>query len=425
MQNITETLSSVSGLLNRLVWGLPMMGLIIGTGLYLSVRTGFPQLRKFGYAIKNTLGKAFSGRKKAEKGALSPFQALTTALAGTVGTGNIAGVAGAVSLGGPMYYISDGLGKGFRWLAVLFSLAGAISALGMGNMIQVNTAAEAFVSLAEAFSGGITARAEILIRLGIGFAFALVSALVLLGGMKNIGAVTEKLVPAMSLLYILGTALIIGMNWEKSGKVLGLIVSGAFRPEAVLGGGFGIGLSQSLRWGIGRGVFSNEAGLGSSPIAHASSSETDPATQGLYGIFEVFADTVVICTLTALAILMSGAFIPYGASAGADLTISAFGTAFGPRFAAIFISVETLLFALATVLSWALDGSRCIEFIFGARSIGPYKAVYVALIIIGAVMQAALVWEIGDTLNGFMAIPNLAALLLLSDHVVRATKNRL
>ncbi|MDR1130938.1 MAG: sodium:alanine symporter family protein [Oscillospiraceae bacterium] len=461
---MTEIVSSINSVLNALVWGLPMMGLIIGVGLYFSIRTGFPQLRKFGYAMKNTVGKVFSGGGKAEKGALSPFQALTTALAGTVGTGNIAGVAGAISLGGPgavfwmwassflgmatkyaeillavkfrrrsptgewiggpMYYITDGLGRSFRWLAVFFALAGAAAALGMGNMAQVNTAAESAVSLAGAFSGqgGVTAQGEMLIRLGTGFVFALASALVLLGGMKSVGAVTEKLVPAMSVLYILGAALIIGANFEKAGAALGTIVSGAFRPEAVLGGGLGAGLSQSLRYGIGRGVFSNEAGLGSSPIAHASSSETDPAAQGLYGIFEVFADTTVICTLTALAILMSGAPVPYGVSTGAELTISAFETGFGARAAAAFISAETALFALATVLSWALYGSRCVEFIFGTRVTGAYKAVYIAFIVIGAVLHMALVWEISDTLNGLMAIPNLIAILALSGHVVRATK---
>ncbi len=463
MQNLLAFLSQVYSTLNGLVWGIPMMALICGTGLYFSIRTGFLQFFKFGYAMKNTVWKALSYGKTCDRGAVSPFQAVTTALAGTVGTGNIAGVAGAISLGGPgaifwmwtasllgmatkyaeillavrfrrrnvagewvggpMYYITEGLGKGYRWLAVLFSLFGALAAIGMGNMVQVNTAAGAFVSLVERFSQYVpSGRTELLVRLGTGFVMAFFAALVLLGGMKNIGAVTEKLVPAMSLLYIAGALGVIGMNIDKIGGVLTLIVKSAFDPQAAIGGAFGVGVQESIRFGIGRGVFSNEAGLGSSPMAHAATTETDPATQGLFGIFEVFADTIVMCTLTALTVLMSGAVIPFGKASGAELTIAAFETALGGKPAAVFISVETALFATATVLSWALYGSRCAEFCFGARAVPLYKAGYVVFIILGATLEMGLAWELTDTFNGLMAVPNLLAILLLSNHVVKATR---
>ena len=465
MQDYIDMISHLNDTLNGLVWGLPTMGLIVGTGIFFSFRANFVQFRRFGYAMKNTIVKAFSYGKLKDKGAITPFQAVTTALAGTVGTGNIAGVAGALALGGPgavfwmwvsalfgmatkyaeillavmfrkrnkqgdwvggpMYYITGGLGKDYQWLAVLFSILGAIAALGIGNMVQINTAAGAFVALYDQFTQAVLVpggRMEMSIRLVCGLVIALISALVLLGGVKRIGAVTEKLVPAMSLLYIIGALLIIAVNFEKLGAVLGLIVKSAFAPEAVLGAAFGIGVVQSMRLGIGRGVFSNEAGLGSSPMAHAATSETDPVKQGLFGIFEVFADTIIMCTLTALAVLMSGTEILYGQSAGAELTISAFETAFGGKAAAIFISIETALFATSTILSWSLYGCRCAEYLFGTQVIMLYKMAYVVFIVFGACLEMKLAWEITDTLNGLMALPNLIAILALSGYVVKATK---
>ena len=465
MLNLTEIVSNLNSALNGLVWGLPMMALIIGTGLYFSIRTGFPQLRKFGYAMKNTVGKAFSYGKIRDKGAVSPFQAVTTALAGTMGTGNIAGVAGAIALGGPgavfwmwvsaffgmttkyseiilavrfrkrnsegdwvggpMYYITGGLGKGFKWLAVLFSISGAIAALGIGNMVQVNTAANALVALTREFNVGAPisgGAADMTLRLLVGLLISLLAALVLLGGIKRIGSVTEKLIPAMSILYIIGALFIVFINIRQLPSVLETIVIGAFAPDAVLGGAFGVGIVQSMRYGVGRGVFSNEAGLGSSPIAHAATSETDPVKQGLYGIFEVFADTIVVCTLTAFAILLSGVVVPFGHAASAELTISAFATAFGGKTAGIFIAVETALFAISTILSWSIYGCRCAEYLFGTRVIPAYKVIYIVFIVIGAGLQMGLAWEIADTLNGLMAIPNLIAILALSGYVVKATK---
>lgn len=328
-------------------------------------------------------------------------------------------------VGGPMYYITKGLGKDFKWLAMLFSIFGAIAALGIGNMVQVNTVAVAVVSLVDEFTAGAIAsggRASMTIRLAAGLAIALIAALVLLGGIKRIGTVTEKLVPLMSILYIAGALVLILMNISQIGSVLKAIVIGAFAPKAVLGGAFGVVFVQSMRYGIGRGVFSNEAGLGSSPIAHAATSETDPVKQGLFGIFEVFTDTIVICTLTALAILMSGTQITYGHSAGAELAISAFSTAFGGKLVCVFFAFETALFATATILTWALYGSRCAEYLFGSKILAVYKTVFVVFIVIGASLKMSLAWDIADTLNGLMAIPNLIAIIALSGIVVKLTK---
>jgi len=464
MQNLVEMIARFNDILNSIVWGIPMMLLIVGTGMYFSIQTGFPQFFKFGYMIKNTVGKAFSYGKIKDKGAVSPFQAVSTALGGTVGTGNIAGVAGAIALGGPgavfwmwisallgmatkyseimlavrfrkrnrkgdwvggpMYYITRGLGRKYKWLALLFSLFGALAALGIGNMVQANTVAEAFLTLASSYGAAPKAggQSEMLLRLATGFVISFATALVLLGGMKRIGSVAEKLVPAMSLIYIAGTLIIIFLNIGKITDVLSLIVTSAFAPKAVLGGTLGVGISQALRFGIGRGVFSNEAGLGSSPIAHAATSEEDPVKQGLFGIFEVLADTIVMCTLTALAVLMSGVHIPFGQSAGAELTISAFGTAFGGRLSGIFITIELAFFAVSSILSWALYGSRCAEYIFGTRILTLYKAIFVVFIIIGAGLKMSLAWDIADTLNGLMAIPNLIALIGLSGVVTAMTK---
>ena len=459
MYNFAQIIAQVNTAVNDIVWGIPMIILVFVTGLYFSIRMGFPQIKKFGYAMKNTIGKSLSYSKSKDKGAISPFQAVTTSLAGTVGTGNIAGVAGAITLGGPgaifwmwvsaligmatkyseimlavkfrkrnkngelvggpMYYISDGLGRNFKWLAILFSLFGALAALGSGNIVQINTVACAFVRLGEEFGSSLPPMS---IRIIVGLAVSILAALVLFGGVKRIGAVTEKLVPAMSLLYIFGALGIIFINFSKLGDVITSIVVGAFAPDAVLGGAFGIGIVQVIRYGIGRGVFSNEAGLGSSPMAHASSTESNPVRQGLFGIFEVFADTIIICTITALAILSSDTAINFGDTSGAELTISAFATSFGGKLSSIFIALETLLFAVSTILSWSLYGSRCAEYLFGTRIIKFYELIFVVLIVFGAALEVSLAWELADSLNGLMAIPNLIALLGLSGIVIKATR---
>ena len=458
--------------LNGIAWGPWMLILLVGTGIYLSARMGFLQFRKFGYAMKNTIGRVFT-KQTAGKGEVTPFQAVSTALAATVGTGNIAGVTGAIAVGGPgavfwmwisalfgmvtkyaevvlavryrerndkgdyvggpMYYIKNGLGRNWTWLAMVFSLLGALAAFGIGNMTQVNTIATAINTAIAAF-GGDPYYSEIVLfgrmipvsSIAIGCIVAIIVAMVLFGGIKRIGSVAEKMVPFMAAVYIICSLGVVLCNLGSIGKIFAMIFQGAFSAEAALGGAFGITIMTTIQKGVGRGVFSNEAGLGSAPMAHAASSESDPVKQGLYGIFEVFMDTIVICTLTALTLLCgveNGVAITWGESAGAELISASFATVFGDQMGALIIAVGIGLFALSTILSWALYGSRCCEFLLGSRAVTPYQVLYVLVVVIGATMELELVWNIADTLNGFMAIPNLAALLGLSGVVVKLTKN--
>jgi AGCS family alanine or glycine:cation symporter len=456
-----EWLINLNSTINGFVWGVPMMLLIVGTGVYFTIRTGFLQFRKFGFAMKNTIGKCFQ-KVEAKEGSVTPVQALTTALAATVGTGNIAGVAGAIAVGGPgavfwmwisalvgmvtkfsevtlaikyrerndkgdwvggpMYYIKNGLGEKWKWLAVLFSLFGAFAAFGIGNMTQVNTIASSVGSVFQSFNPSITESELKTIYLVVGIIVAIVAALVLLGGLKRIGAVTEKLVPVMAILYIVGTLIVICTHITSIGHVFAQIFEGAFNPSAIGGGLVGTAMSVAIKKGVGRGVFSNEAGLGSAPIAHAAADTDSPVRQGLFGIFEVFADTIVICTLTALTILMSGTTINYGQAAGAELTIAAFHETFNSQIAALVVAVGITLFATSTILSWGLYGTRCAEFLFGTKVIKPYQVLFVIFVVVGATMKLQLAWDIADTLNGLMAIPNLVALLVLSPVVLKLTK---
>ena len=458
--------------LNGIAWGPQMLVLLVGTGIYLSIRVGFIQFGKFGYVMKNTIGKVFS-KQEAGDGEVTPFQAVTTALAATVGTGNIAGVTGAIALGGPgavfwmwisalfgmvtkyaevvlsiryrernekgdwvggpMYYIKNGLGMGWQWLGVLFSLLGALAAFGTGNMTQINTIAGSINSVIDAFGGNTGANAFTVMgqivpisSIIVGVIVAVTVSLVLFGGIKRIGAVAEKLVPFMALLFVVCGLSVVFSNLGSVGKIFGMIFKGAFNAEAALGGAFGITIMTTIQKGVGRGVFSNEAGLGSAPMAHAASSETDPVKQGLYGIFEVFMDTIVICTLTALTVLCgveAGVPIVWGQSAGAELVSAAFGTVFGDKVGSVIVAVSVSLFALTTILSWSLYGARCCEFILGTKSVPIYQIIYVFVIVIGATLKLELVWNIADTVNGFMAVPNLIALLGLSGVVVKLTKN--
>ena len=458
--------------LNDIAWGPQMLVLLVGTGVYLSIRLGFVQFCKFGYVMKNTIGKVFS-KQKAGTGEVTPFQAVTTALAATVGTGNIAGVTGAIALGGPgavfwmwlsalfgmvtkyaevvlairyrernekgdwvggpMYYIKNGLGRNWSWLGILFSLLGALAAFGTGNMTQINTIVGSINSAIDAFGGNTGANTFTVMgqivpfsSIIVGVVVAVIVSLVLFGGIKRIGAVAEKLVPFMALLFVVCGLSVIFSNLGSVGKIFGMIFKGAFNAEAALGGAFGITIMTTIQKGVGRGVFSNEAGLGSAPMAHAASSETDPVKQGMYGIFEVFMDTIVICTLTALTVLCaveSGVPIVWGQSAGAELVSAAFGTVFGDKVGSVIIAVSVSLFALTTILSWSLYGARCCEFIFGTKSVPVYQILYVIVIIIGASLKLELVWNIADTVNGFMAVPNLIALLGLSGVVIKLTKD--
>ena len=319
--------------------------------------------------------------------------------------------------GGPMYYIKNGLGPKWKWLAVL----GAIAAFGIGNIAQVNSIADSVKSVAIAFNED-AANKEMLICLITGICVAIFVALVLLGGVKRIGQVTEKLVPGMAVIYIVCALVVVFANLSAVPGVFTSIFKGAFNPAAVTGGAAGMSIKLAMTKGVGRGVFSNEAGLGSAPIAHAATSERNPVKQGLYGIFEVFMDTIVICTLTAMVILCSGTTVNYGTAAGAELTISGFTTTYG-GWASIFTAVALCCFAFSTIIGWGLYGSRFIAFLCRSdKVVRPFFVVYSFVSILGATMDLGLMWSIADTFNGLMSIPNLIALLLLSGTVAQLTK---
>ena len=451
---------NVNTALNNFIWGLPAMICIIGAGLWLTIRTRAIQVRKFGTAMNNTLGRVFE-KKTAKDGSISPFQAVCTALAGTVGTGNIAGVAGAVAIGGPgavfwmwcsaflgmctkfsevvlaihfreknaqgeyiggpMYYIKNGLGAKWKWLASLYALFGVLTVFGTGNATQVNTIVSSIDTALTSFNL-IDADQVSVMKLMIGIIIALLVSVVLLGGIKRIGQVTEKLVPFMALLYIVLSAGVILLNIQNIPHVFRMIFEGAFSPKAVTGGLVG-SLFISLKKGVSRGIFSNEAGLGTGSIAHACSDTDDAVQQGYFGIFEVFMDTIVICTLTALVILCSGVPVAYGQAAGAELTISGFISTYG-NWVSIFTAVSMCCFAFSTIISWGLYGSRCVEFILTSKAVKPFLVVYSLVSIVGATIDLGLLWDIAETFNGMMAIPNLVALFLLSGVVVKLVKGQ-
>ena len=452
-------IEEVNNSVNAFIWGVPSMVCIIGVGLLLTIRTKGLQFRKFGYVLKHTFGMMFD-KKEAEEGALTPFQSVCTALAGTVGTGNIAGVAGAIALGGPgavfwmwcsallgmctkfaevtlavhfrerndkgdwvggpMYYIKNGLGKKWQFLAVLYSILGVLTVFGTGNATQVNTIVASIDSAL--FNFNVFNEDNVgNVNLGIGILIAVLVLLILLGGIKRIGNVTSKLVPFMAVFYIAMGLILVAVNYERVPEVFQSIFEGAFNPRSVTGGVVG-SLFISMRRGVSRGIFSNEAGLGTGSIAHASSDVAHPIQQGMWGIFEVFADTIVICTLTALAILCSGINIDYGQAAGAELTISGFTTTFG-GWISILLAVALCCFAFSTILGWGLYGSRCIEYLFGPKIVKPFIVVYALVAIIGATMDLGLLWSLADTFNGLMIIPNLIAVFLLSGTVIHLVKD--
>ncbi len=453
-----ETIASINSAINGVVWGIPMLALLVGAGIILTCMTAGVQFRKFGYAMKNTGGKIFKKGSSAE-GEVTPFQAMSTALAGTVGTGNIAGITAAVTLGGPgsifwlwvtaligmctkysevtlavkfrekndegdwvggpMYYIKNGLGKNWKWLSALFCIFAALAAFGIGNAVQVGNIVGSINTIVVTFNPSFTGTGTLNLVLGI--ILAVITAFVLFGGIKRIGAVCEKLVPFMAAVYILACLVCIIANAANIPTVFHDIFAGAFSPQGITGGAVG-SVMLVITWGVKRGVFSNEAGLGSAPMAHAATSETDCVKQGLYGIFEVFVDTIIICTLTGLTLLTSGLDMNYGTKGETSLNTAAIGTVFGDHVASIIIGVGIALFALSTVLSWALYGTRCCEFLFGTKSIKPYQVIFCLVVIVGATMDLTLAWDIADTLNGLMAIPNLIAIIGLSGVVVKETK---
>ena len=455
MLQIIETINTA---VNNFIWGVPAMVCIFGVGLYLSIRTNFLQIRKFPYAIKTTLGRIFR-KRDASDGAITPFQAVCTALAATVGTGNIAGVAGAIAIGGPgaifwmwvsalfgmctkyaevtlavhyreinangelvggpMYYIKNGLSKKWHWLAYLFAAFGVLTVFGTGNATQVNTITTAINSALLNYNV-ISESAVSTSNLIIGIIIAILIAMILLGGIKRIGHVTEKLVPFMALLYILLGLGVILLNIQNVPSVFASIFRGAFQPRAVTGG-IVLSMFTSLKKGVSRGIFSNEAGLGTGSIAHACADTKKPVKQGMFGIFEVFTDTIVICTLTALVILCSGVAVDYGKAAGAELTILGFTSTYG-SWISIFTAVAMCCFAFSTAVGWGLYGARCIEFLFSEKVIKPFMVLYSLVAILGATANLGLMWSIAETFNGLMAIPNLIALFLLSGTVVKLTK---
>lgn len=449
---MAEKIASINQVVNGFIWGVPAMICIIGVGLLLSVRTRFIQIRKFGVAMKNTVGKIFD-KTQAKDGSMSPFQAVCTALAGTVGTGNIAGVAGAIALGGPgaifwmwcsaflgmctkfsevtlaihfreknsngeyvggpMYYIKNGLSKKWYFLAVLYAVFGVLTVFGTGNATQVNTIVASINSALMSFHiiDGTNDKANLI----FGIFIAALVAMVLLGGIKRIGQVTEKLVPFMAVLYVILALGVIIMNIEHVPAVFGEIFSGAFSPRAATGGVIG-SMFLSMKKGVSRGIFSNEAGLGTGSIAHACADTDNAVHQGMFGIFEVFMDTIIICTLTGLVILLAAPGITYGQAAGAELTISGFTSTYG-SWVSIFTAVAMCCFAFSTIIGWGLYGSRCIEFLGGEKLVRPFLVIYSFVSIIGATINLGLLWDIADTFNGLMAVPNLIALLMLSGQV--------
>ena len=453
-----STIESVNSVVNNFIWGVPAMICIIGVGLYLSIRTRFLQIRKFPYAMKVTLGRMMK-KKEASDGALTPFQAVCTALAATVGTGNVAGVAGAIAIGGPgavfwmwisallgmctkfaevtlavhfretnaqgdlvggpMYYIKNGLDKKWHFLAYLFAAFGVLAVFGTGNATQVNTITTAIDSALNNFNV-LPADAVNLVNLIIGIALAIIIALILIGGIKRIGNVTSKLVPFMAIMYIVLALGVIIFHIKSVPAVFASIIEGAFNPASVTGGVVG-SFFMSMKKGVSRGIFSNEAGLGTGSIAHACADTKKPVKQGFFGIFEVFVDTIIICTMTALVILCSGVPVNYGEAAGAELTISGFTAVYG-SWVSIFTAVAMCCFAFSTIIGWGLYGTRCIEFLFGSRSNKPFMVLYSLTAIVGATMNLGLMWSIAETFNGLMVIPNLIAVFLLSGVVVKLTK---
>ena len=465
MERALEGVGAVNSFLNNIVWGWPALILLAFVGVFMTCRTRFFQVSHFGHWIRETIGavlrKDVSGHTQDKS--ISQFQALCTALAATVGTGNIAGITTAVTLGGagaifwlwvsallgmatkysevllsvkfrernaqgdwvggPMYYIKNGLGKNWKWLGVIFCIFGGLASFGIGNAVQVgnitdsiNTAIQAFVPAA--------AESRNMINIVLAIILMIIVGVVLIGGIKRIGAVTEKLVPVMSAIYILACLAVVLFNIGEIPRVFGMIFQGAFSPEAVTGGAAGIGVKLCITWGVKRGVFSNEAGLGSAPIAHAASSESNPVKQGLYGIFEVFMDTIVICTLSGLTLLLTldASTLNYGVAGSTSLNAMALGTVFGGKAGALVIAIGLSLFALSTALSWGLYGTRCWEFLLGEKAVKPYQIIYTLVVLISATMSLDLAWDIADTLNGLMAIPNLIGLILLCPVVFKLTK---
>ncbi len=449
-----------TGPLNNVAWMYILLPCVLVGGLFFTIRNKGIQFTKFGFAMKNTIGKMFS-KKNADGGTVTPFQAVTTALAATVGTGNIVGTSQAIAMGGygavfwllvaallgmiikysevvlsvhfrernakgdwvggPMYYITKGLGKGWKWLSVLFCIFAICASFGIGNLSQansisgsINNAITAFIPAAE--------NHEFAINLVIGIIMAIIIAFALLGGIKRIGKISEFLIPFMSIFYIVFALIVIGRNITGIGDAFGKIFANAFTTQAVYGAASGIALKEAIVWGLRRSAFSNEAGLGSAAIAHAAADTKEPVEQGFYGIFEVFMDTIVICTLTALTIIISNVDIAFGVKPGSELITSAFATIFGNKFASLFVAIALMMFAFSTILGWSLYGTRCMEYIGGSKVTKVYQILFTIMVVVGSTTSISVAWDVADTFNGLMAIPNFIALFALSGVVAKLTR---
>jgi alanine or glycine:cation symporter, AGCS family len=430
---MTDTIARWNAALNGIVWGPPMLILLVGTGILLTVLTGGVQFRHLGTALREVLGKL--RQKSTGSGSVTPFQAVATALASTVGVGNIAGVATAIFIGGPgalfWLWVSGILGMatkfaeivialhyrepdatgvmrggamytlkkiGLPWLGWIFALLTGLAAFGIGNMVQANSVAE---SLRESF--GLQPSV-------VGIILVIVTAVVILGGIKRIAQVTEYMVPFMAIFYLLGGLVIIVLHAGQLPAVLGLVFKGAFTGSAATGGFAGATIMMAMRYGIARGLFSNEAGLGSAPMVHAAAQTDHPVRQGLYGIFEVFVDTVLICTTTGLVILVTGVW--NGGATGAALSAQAFAAGLPGTWGHIVVTTGLVLFAYSTIIGWSYYGETGIVYLFGTKAAIPYRLAWLVFIYLGATGSLHLVWDVADTLNGLMAIPNLVSVLL-------------
>ena len=454
-----DRIDALNTFVNNLVWGVPAIICVLGVGIFLTFRSKLVQFRKLGYAVKIAIGKLFTKSESAD-GATTPFQSLTTALAATVGTGNIAGVAGAIAIGGPgavfwmwiaallgmctkfaevtlavnfrernvhgdwvggpMYYIKNGLPKKWIWLSYAYACLGVLTVFGTGNATQVNTITTA-IDAALLNYNIVSANSVKTVNLVIGIIITILILIILLGGIKRIGAVTEKLVPFMAGVYIILGLGVVFVNIKTVPHVFQMIFEGAFSPSAATGGVVG-SMFLCMKKGVSRGIFSNEAGLGTGSISHASAHTDEPVRQGLYGIFEVFIDTIVICTLTALVILCGVENINFGQNAGADLTIKGFMNTYG-GWVSIFTAVALICFAFSTVLGWGLYGSRCIEYLFGSHILKPFTVIYAFIAILGATLDLGLICDVAETFNGLMLIPNLIGVFLLSGTFIKLVKD--
>ena len=482
MEQIVEKIASINGVINGAVWGLPGLFLLIGTGILLTLGTKIFQVTRIGHWWKNTIATVFKKNSKSthneDKNAISQFQALCAALAATVGTGNIAGVAAAIVTGGPgavfwmwiaaffgmmtnfsenllgiyyrrrnkdgewsggpMYYLKDGLGKryGKKWLkpvssvlAVLFSCFAILASFGIGNMAQIN---KIVLNMDAAFFNNVTlgvipgTQIDI-IHLLIGAGLLVIGALIIIGGLQRIAKVAEIVVPFMAVAFVVGSLIIFGINIDKVGAMFTAIFKFAFQPAAFLGGGVGVLIKVTMTQGFKRGVFSNEAGLGSSVLVHSSSNVKEPVKQGMWGIFEVFFDTFIVCTMTAIVVLSTG-FVdlatgaPVAGANGDTLVSQAFGLYFGAP-GTWFVAIAMLFFAFTTVLGWSQYGSKAVEYLFGIKGVKVYRFIFVAMIISGAIMEGGLAWDLSDTFNGLMMIPNLIGVVALLPLVLKITRN--